>query len=882
MAADQKQSFLKNIISFSVVTWISFALGFLSSPIATRLFEPAELGKVTMFLTYTNLMASICYLGLDQLMVRFFRQPPEGVSRKALFTFCLGIAALASLLMTAVLCLLWQRLSIGVTGEPSLGIFLCLCLFSFAQVVFRFIAVLYRMEQNVVLYTIHGVLQVFITKLAYLSMGFASGRGEPAVILLTVLMVVFSLTFLFFQRKSLSFSSLKEINKPFLKESVRFALPLVPLAFLDWLNNNVNVVALESLLGLDAAAIFASALGLAATINLVKAGFNTYWAPYVLDNYDSQNGRFYTVHRMIACLLTLFGLTITLLQAPVFLLLGRSYRSSAVFLPFLFLSPICFCLGETTDLGITIAKKTHWTTIIFLITSILNLALCYLLIPSLGMTGAAMASAFTAVVVLFLRTAVGQHYYKAIDSWKYIFLCVGLMLIASFGNLLLKDEPVIKYALLIVLEGLACLLFLPELKTLLVTVRDLLKGLLASLGRKRSAPAAGDQPGKRILLVGDANSFWIKRYVQFVLHPAGYSTVLFPIYGWNGSFAGDYAAMNVTVYKDEHRLPISRHIPKVRMWRRIAVNARSLQGYGPFDAVHCHYLSRRDLALGCQVARRSGAPLVATFWGSDLLRVEPKALRAMSPYLRRCQAVTVFNRDHIDRIRAHCGDEVARLVRVLDFGEVVFPCIDRLADADRAELKARFGVAPDQLLVCIGSSASAAQQQLPALEALACMDEADLRRVTVLLQHTYCHDDPATEQKVQALARSLPCGAVILTDFLNDEDSAHLRCAADVYLHTIRTDAFSSAMKEYLYAGARVAYGDWLVYPALEELDIRLRTFSAFHQLPGLIADALSGTWQPLTPQERDRLASISAWSSLAPQWEALYGDRAGQQQTQP
>ncbi len=870
MANDQKQSFLKNIISFSVVTWISFALGFLSSPIATRLFEPAELGKVTMFLTYTSLMSSICYLGLDQLLVRFFRQPPEGVSRKALFTFCLGIAALASVLMTAVLTLMWQRLSIGVTGQPSLGIFLCLCIFSFAQVIFRFIAVLYRMEQNVLLYTIHGVLQVFITKLAYLSMGFASGRGEPAVILLTVLMVVFSLTFLFFQRKSLSFSALKEVNKPFLKESVRFALPLVPLAFLDWLNNNVNVVALESLLGLEAAAIFASALGLASTINLVKAGFNTYWAPYVLDNYDTQNGRFYTVHRMIACLLTLFGLTITLLQAPVFLLLGRSYRSSAVFLPFLFLSPICFCLGETTDLGITIAKKTHWTTIIFLVTSILNLSLCYLLIPSLGMAGAAMASAFTAVVVLFLRTAVGQHYYKAINSWKYIFLCVGLMLVASFGNLLLTDYPVIKYALLVALEILACLLFLPELKTLLSTVKDLLRGLLAAVFLRRTAPAA--EAEKRILLVGDANSFWIKRYVQFVLHPAGYSTVLFPIYGWEGGFAEDYAAMNVTVYKDEHRLPISRHIPKVRMWRRIAVNARSLKALGPYAAVHCHYLSRRDLALGRQVAKGSGAPLVATFWGSDLLRVEDKTLRAMSRYLRRCHAVTVFNREHIDRIRAHCGEDVARITRVLDFGEVVFPYIDQLADADRAKLKAQFGVAEDKLLVCVGSSASAAQQQLPALEAIARMDESQLSRLAILLKHTYCHDDPDTEHRVKELAASLPCQSVVLTQFQSEEESARLCRAADVYLHTIRTDAFSSAMKEYLYAGARVAHGDWLVYPALAELDIRLRTFSAFDQLPGLLADALSGAWQPLTADERDRLASISAWSSLAPQWAALYG----------
>ena len=36
-----KLKFLKNMVGFSMVTWISFVLGFIASPIATRLF-PTE------------------------------------------------------------------------------------------------------------------------------------------------------------------------------------------------------------------------------------------------------------------------------------------------------------------------------------------------------------------------------------------------------------------------------------------------------------------------------------------------------------------------------------------------------------------------------------------------------------------------------------------------------------------------------------------------------------------------------------------------------------------------------------------------------------------------------------------------------------------------
>ena len=65
---------------------ISFALGFIATPISTRLFAPAELARVSMFGTYTSLFCSVCYLGLDQAFVRFFRETPGRMTPRALMT----------------------------------------------------------------------------------------------------------------------------------------------------------------------------------------------------------------------------------------------------------------------------------------------------------------------------------------------------------------------------------------------------------------------------------------------------------------------------------------------------------------------------------------------------------------------------------------------------------------------------------------------------------------------------------------------------------------------------------------------------------------------------------------------------------------------------
>lgn len=489
-----KKSFLKNLVGFSMVTWISFAVGFISSPIATRLFLPEELGKINLFNTYATLLGSVCYLGLDQAFVRYFREPPAGSTRRGMLTYCLVTSLGFGLVSSLLLGFGWQSLSVQVMGEADVSVYVCLCVFGMSMVLYRYLSLCYRMEQNAKLYTIQGVVYIVLTKLAYLSVGFGSARAKPAIVLLTALATGFALVCLWLQRKRLDAGFGKQADKPFRKSLWAYALPLAPITLVSWLNSSISQVALRNLMDFHAIGIYTSALALASTVNVLQSGFNTYWTPYVYENYQSDNKRrFMTVHRLMACLLTLFGLGVTLLQTPVFLLLGKNYREAAVFFPLLFLSPICYCLSETTGMGIGIAKKTHWNTITFVLSALVNLGLCFWLIPMMGAAGAALASALAAVVSLGVRTAAGERYYKAITDYRYLFYAVGLMTVASVGNLLLATQPVAKYLLLAVTLGLACFLFRREIKTLWDTALELLKGGRGALQRRMKSQGQGEE-----------------------------------------------------------------------------------------------------------------------------------------------------------------------------------------------------------------------------------------------------------------------------------------------------------------------------------------------------------------------------------------------------
>ena len=136
------------------------------------------------------------------------------------------------------------------------------------------------MEQNALLYTIQGVVHALLTKIAYLAVGFSRPTGRYAIVALTVLMAVLygGLSDFAAQPPRLFLPRLTD-DRDAVRELGKYALPLVPLSVLSWLNTSVSTLALKHLLGYEATGIFSSALGLASTINIIQTGFNTYLGP---------------------------------------------------------------------------------------------------------------------------------------------------------------------------------------------------------------------------------------------------------------------------------------------------------------------------------------------------------------------------------------------------------------------------------------------------------------------------------------------------------------------------------------------------------------------------------------------------------------------------
>lgn len=77
-------NFLKHFSIIGIGTFVSMLIGFVTTPIITRMVSPTEYGQFSIFTLYANVGMMVLYLGLDQSLIRYFYEQDSMAYRRGL------------------------------------------------------------------------------------------------------------------------------------------------------------------------------------------------------------------------------------------------------------------------------------------------------------------------------------------------------------------------------------------------------------------------------------------------------------------------------------------------------------------------------------------------------------------------------------------------------------------------------------------------------------------------------------------------------------------------------------------------------------------------------------------------------------------------------
>ena len=434
----------KDFIAYGVMGALSKASGLLLLPFLTRNFTPDQYGALEIILTLVAFLAITIGLTLESAVMRFWIVQ-MGKGKEGLLIF--SVLVLIFIQGVFIIIGTWffsGNLSMLLFDEPMYKDLVLLgSIIAFLQAVSSIPQVILRMQRRIVFYNSLLLIQTFLYISLTLFFILKLNKGiDGALVAMAISQFIILSVGGWAIKSHLEF----RFNFSLLKDSLSYSLPLLPAVFVTLINQQADRIILLAFMGLGFVGIFGVAGKVAMIVGLVVMTFQKAWSPLALSVIDQplvRNDFYRRGLNYYAGAMAILGLTLTTFSGDLFeFLVPDEYMSGYVVIPWVVGALILHGSGRITNLGMLITKRTYGNSVAAWTGAIANIAIGLILIPYIGIWGAAIGSfiaelIFTTILLRY-TTRLSEVRFDTIKIvWvllAYIIYSISLIIVFEFIN----------------------------------------------------------------------------------------------------------------------------------------------------------------------------------------------------------------------------------------------------------------------------------------------------------------------------------------------------------------------------------------------------------------------------------------------------------------
>jgi len=435
-------SLLKNFTQFSIGPFAVFALGLLTTPIITRLINPTEYGRFSMFNLVSSIFSLIAICGVDNSFVRFFYEE----KKEALSNFlirCVLLPNVLSLGMVFLIILFYDKVSIYLFEEINIKAIIALSFNIAFLVLNRFSLLIIRMKKEAFKYSVVQILQKSLYIIIFFVFYYYLGEHYYVLIYATTLsLILVTILSIILEKKDWDFKKDSTKSKNDLKSILVYGVPLVFNSMITWIFQSMDKMSLKQWSTYEEIGIYAGAMSIVALLNVLQNSFSTFWVPVAFEHYEKnrEDKEFYIkVNNIVTISMIGCGIGCIMFKDIIVLILGEKYRIASNIMPFLVFIPIMYTISETTVLGINFIKKPKYHIIISILSCLANLIGNSILVPRFGAKGAAISTGVSYIVFFLARTYIATKLYYIKFKVVKIIILIFLLFLYAFCVMVNKN-----------------------------------------------------------------------------------------------------------------------------------------------------------------------------------------------------------------------------------------------------------------------------------------------------------------------------------------------------------------------------------------------------------------------------------------------------------
>lgn len=410
---------------------IVYLFGILSSlsgifllPIITKILGVEDYGLYVQFTITISLITGFATLGLPYTTVRFLSGEKNRIKIQGEVWSTIILIFLSSIIISLLFILFSENLGNALFGGLTILVIILAILIPI-ECVSGSLMNLLRVFQKIKHYTIFNIIKTYL-ELGIITTVILLGYGiiEVAISILFV-RIIFLIVITIMMKYLVGFGKPNFSN---MKKYLNFGLPTIPSNLAAWINDSSDRYIIAMYLGIAAVGYYNPGYTLGAMIMMLASPFDFVLVSITAEYYNK--GRRDLVqdifkraikYNLLLSIPSFIGLSI--LSKPILTILSTPEiaNQSYIVTPFVGLSMVLSGLGATAiGKSFFLANKNHIAMINWILVAALNIVLCIILIPKMGILGAAIATLASFSFGFVFGTYFAIKYFDFAVDWSSI------------------------------------------------------------------------------------------------------------------------------------------------------------------------------------------------------------------------------------------------------------------------------------------------------------------------------------------------------------------------------------------------------------------------------------------------------------------------------
>ncbi len=411
---------------YGISTVLARLLNFALVPLYANILTTAEFGIVANIYSYIAFIVIFYSYGMESSFFRFASAKEIGSEKDNFSTPYIAIATASALFSASIVAGAGSLTSVFQIDESLYYLLYYTAGILFFDAVSLVPYAALRLQRKAKFFAATKVLNIVLTVLLNILTVYYLRWGIEGIFFSNLAASILSFMILL---PSVARQFQWKFHITLYKELLKFGLPIVPVGISGVLLQIVDRPILKFLLDDSAVGIYQANYRLGIFMALITGMFEYAWRPFFLTHAKDPNAKqlfsrvmtYYLFITSVIFLLLVFFLD-NIIQYKYFgrYILPPQYWDGLKIVPLVLLSYILSGIGTNLNAGIQIEKKTKYLFPTSLAGSLTKILLTFLLVPSLGIFGAALATVIGYFVVEATLYPIVQRFYRIDYEWGRI------------------------------------------------------------------------------------------------------------------------------------------------------------------------------------------------------------------------------------------------------------------------------------------------------------------------------------------------------------------------------------------------------------------------------------------------------------------------------